>query len=236
MQLTEATFRVVDFETTGLNEKEAGICEVGWCDVSNNDGVWSYGPAQSQLLDPGHPIPAVAKAVHHIVDSDVEDQPQPADFLPQVFTPGLVFSAHNVEFDRKFASAAGVDTSDPWLCTMRLAKHLVVDAPSYSNQVLRYHLGWDVISGDAHRAGHDVTVTAKLLCHLLSMSKNPNSTVQDVIDYAASPVLLTGKVGFGKHFDKLWSEVPRDYLQWMAKQGSTDWDIDQWHTIQHHLR
>jgi hypothetical protein len=102
--------------------------------------------------------------------------------------------------------------------------------------VLRYHLGFDDIEGDAHRAGHDARVTAEILCYMLNQSTFDH-TVDSIIAYAEKPVFLNGTMGFGKHRDKKWTEVPISYLHWMRKQGefSEDnpdgWDRDQWHTL-----
>ncbi len=234
MNLREAIFRVVDFETTGVDPRNDRLCEVGWCDVSFRDGLWTIHERHEQFLSPGISIPSTARAVHHISDQMVAGAPAPLDFLPTILShePGVYFVAHNAEFDQAFASAAlGVDFPTQWLCTYRLARHLIPDAPSYKNQVLRYELGFDDIPGDAHRAGHDACVTAHILVYLLGKSIKEDSTPEDVIAFADDPVYLAGTVGFGKHFDKTWQQLPADYLGWMRRQGSDDWDKDQWHTI-----
>lgn len=70
--------RVLDLETTGFHPPEAGVCEIGWCDLvaerldtaGEPTGWWVHGPGWS-YVDPGHPIPPETSAVHHIVDEDV---------------------------------------------------------------------------------------------------------------------------------------------------------------------
>jgi hypothetical protein len=69
-------------------------------------------------------------------------------------------------------------------------------------------------------------------------------SVDTLIAFAQSPVVLNGKLGFGKHFDKTWAEVPIDYLQWMIREnevslrrdGKDAWDRDTLFTIDRLLR
>jgi exodeoxyribonuclease X len=235
MNLKECTIRVVDFETTGFDADQDKICEVGWCDVSYTDDKWQSGMPRYSLINPGIKIPVISMAVHHITDNDVADALPEDKVLPKVFSKNIpLFCAHNAEFDGAFAKTAGHDAR--WLCTYRLALHRIPDAPSYKNQVLRYYLGFHSIGGDAHRAGHDAAVTARILCHILNGSKFEH-TIDSIIAYAKTPVYLRGTMGFGKHKDKTWSECPLQYLQWMRKQGEQSegnpdgWNRDQWFTL-----
>lgn len=234
MNLKEASIRVVDFETTGVDPAEDRVCEVGFCTVAYFDNEWRCSPPISMLVNPGRPIPAIASAIHHLTDRDICESEQEGAVLPDVFQGADLYAAHNAEFDRAFARDYGVPK--PWLCTYRLARHRLPDASSHKNQVLRYELGFIDVEGDAHRAGHDAKVTALILCHMLNGLAEEH-TVESIVALAESPVVLTGKVGFGKHFDKLWKEVPKDYLQWMRRQGEKNdknpngFDRDQWHTV-----
>lgn len=234
MNLKETNIRVVDFETTGFDSDTDKICEVGYCDMLF-DQEWSAGRPHEEFINPGREIPATAKAVHHITE-DMVCSAMPAEkVLPGVFAENIdLFAAHNAEFDSSFADAVGFERR--WLCTYRLSLHRIVDSPSHKNQVLRYHLGFDDIEGDAHRAGHDAKVTAEILCYMLNQSKFDH-TIDSIIAYAEKPVFLQGNMGFGKWRDRKWTEVPTSYLHWMRKQGeySKDnedgWDRDQWHTL-----
>jgi hypothetical protein len=57
-----------------------------------------------------------------------------------------------------------------------------------------------------HHALPDALVTAEILSQMLLVQ-----TVYELLELTETPVLLTG-YAFGKHKDKLWSEVPPDYL------------------------
>ena len=70
----------------------------------------------------------------------------------------------------------------------------------------------------AHRAGPDAWVTAHILMDLLK-----DHPVERLLEWTNAPRDLA-LVPFGKHRRKPWSEVPDDYLRWMATQ--TDMDVD----------
>jgi DNA polymerase-3 subunit epsilon len=52
-------------------------------------------------------------------------------------------------------------------------------------------------------------------------------TLDELLRLSTKAVVLK-KVGFGKHFGRLWTEVPEDYLGWGARQ---DFDPDVKFTI-----
>ena len=85
---------------------------------------------------------------------------------------------------------------------------------------------------------YGVSVTSYLFMYeldeLFKRSKDPESiTVAKLIEFIEKPSLL--KVcKFGKHKDKLWSEVPLDYLRWMLREMK-DLDRDTEFTVRHYL-
>lgn len=263
MNITQALFRIVDTETTGFDPKVDRIVEIGCCDVyaghvRESDAIaFLQSQAESWLCDPGIPIPAVAKAVHHIIDDDVRGQPAAAvrigPLLPAVpiAESSVVFVAHNAPFDRGFLEASGFPAGARWLDTYRLAMHVWPDAPSYKNEVLRYWLGHDKLTfgvdhdrrrSGAHTAAHDAGVTALVLreafARLVDHSKALELTDVDVlIAWADSPVVLKGLMGFGKHHDWTWEQcAERDlgYLEWIVRGNEADWDRDKYHTARHY--
>lgn len=252
--ITETVFNVIDTETTGLDPAIDRIVEVGWCQVQFDPELQRFDVSQprSRFCNPGFPIPPEARAVHHISDDMVRGHPSADVALPQLMIElagtsmqnNSCFVAHNADFDRGFALRAGALAE--WLCTMRLAKHFWTTAPAFNNQTLRYWQGLELsehqhyLAGFAvdqpHRAAHDAYVTAHLLCRLLphALAANPSTTIAQLIDFSRMPVVLRGKVGFGKHHDKTWQQVPRDYLDWILKQDRDDWEDDVWATAAHY--
>lgn len=218
--------RVIDFETTGL-PPDAAVCEAGWYDVMDGEH-WLIG-ASSFLIDPGRAIPPEASAIHHITDVDVAGAPDAASvFLKIMERPADIFAAHNAAFERAFF--AGGDK--PWICTLKVARRVWPDAPSHSNQTLRYWKNLPLSPSAAmppHRAQPDAYVTAWILRTLLL----EGVSIADMVHWTNQPSLLP-RVTFGKHRGKSWSELPVDYLDWLV--GKSDMDEDTKFTARHHLK
>lgn len=102
----------------------------------------------------------------------------------------------------------------------------------------------DTTRNRAHAALFDAVTTTLLAMTMLDAAK-PGAEIETVIRYAESPIYLgERKIGFGKHGpdggDRLWRDVPRDYLEWMQKEdrkcverdGQHAWDVDQRFTIE----
>lgn len=221
---------VIDTETTGMDEKDT-LVELAA--VLDDGTVWET------LCDPGRPIPPEARAVHHISDAMVKGFPEPSialvrmmRHLDAVLGSDMVFVAHNAQFDRGMLRKLVPDIdARHWICTYRCAMHVWDNAPGHSNQVLRYWLNLPVvppITLAPHRAAYDAIITEGILRELLKVK-----SYDDLIRMTAEPVILT-KVRFGKYKGYLWADVPRDYLQWAAKQQDMDADVR--HTVAHHLR
>lgn len=211
MNLSEAIFRVIDTETTGL-DKEDRVCEVAWMDI---DAAGAVHGRFSSLIDPGVPIKPGASACHHLVDADVAGQPKLSD-LTELIGAGA-YVAHNAAFDQKML---GINDGTPFLCTLRLARHVLPEQESYANQVLRYALKLQVdLPKDtaAHRAAADVAVTAALLLHLLPLAREkwPDvTTVQGLIAKARTPVLLQ-TIRFSKYAGQPYRSIDAGMLRWI---------------------
>jgi exodeoxyribonuclease X len=218
--------RVIDLETTGLPEDQVkGICEIGWTDVTDD---WKVHGPYSVLVNPGHSIPPVTRAIHHISDADVAGAISPDVACAKLMAgmePGDVFAAHNAKLERAFFGGG----QHEWICTLQCARHLFPDAPGHSNQVLRYHLGIDdeedfdvAASMPPHRAGPDTLVTAFILRRLIFAS-----SVAKLVELTSAPVVLQ-TITFGKHRGMRWADLPRDYLQWIAFKSELG--VDERHT------
>lgn len=238
MTLQDLTYLVMDTETTGLDPRS--------CKVVSVAGVWTRpgGPEQrraSYLVDPGIPIPPEASAIHHIVDRHVAGAPTLAEVLPDFQGADFdAYVAHNSAFDFAFLPSGG----RPVLCTMRLARKLWPGLPKYANQYLRYALHLEVPEAEglpAHEALADALVTARLLVRELEvLAANAEglypspATVQELIAWAEAPNLLVTCQFGNKHRGTPWSQVPKDYLQWMRREVK-DMDPDLRHTVDHYL-
>jgi len=224
--------RVVDFETTGLEPPAAAVCEIGWCDVTREGFDWFAGKPSSFLCDPRRPMPAEVRAVHHISDAEllgqVTSEEGLARFAGQQPTPDY-YCACNAPFEQKFFCPDG----SKWLDTYRSAKHAYPENEAgFGNQTMRYWLGLEldpVLADPPHRAGPDAYVTAEVLAHML----NNGFDVEQLHAWSTQPLIL--KIcNLKKYKGMPWSEVPRDYLDWILRQPPTDWDPDILHTARHY--
>lgn len=213
--------RVIDFETTGM-EPPAEVCEVAFVDLVLGDGdQWNMYPVVSWLCKVDA-MPPEVRAVHHITLDDVKGA---KPFDPDEIAAGIpdVIVAHNAEFEKKFI---GDVMRSKWLCTYKSALRVWPDAPSHSNQALRYWLeDQGLLSLDAsramppHRAGPDAYVTAHILLALLKVA-----TVEEMVEWSGQPRLLP-RCTIGKFRGKPWSEVEWGFLSWMLKQADMDEDL-----------
>jgi len=151
---------VIDVETTGFSPAADRIVEVG-CALVDGDRVAG---AWATLVNPGISIPAAATAVHGITDEMVAGAPDLGWALERAgrLCRNRVVAAHCAGFDLSFV---GTRVAGEALCTMRLARVLIPEAPNHKNQTLRRFLEIDRVAGAqrAHRALGDAIVTAHIL-------------------------------------------------------------------------
>lgn len=184
---TRGHYLILDTETTGLDATTDRVVELSAHSVDLATGTVT--PVFDQLINPGRHIPPEASAIHHLVDADVAHAP-PMEQVWATFAPVLAqhdaVVAHNAHFDRGFLPP----TADPWICTLRLARHLWPEAPKHTNQVLRYWLGLQVDAPHPHRALDDTRVTAALFQALVPVLARTVqlSTPDDVERWAERPI------------------------------------------------
>ncbi len=125
----------------------------------------------------------------------------------------------------------GIEISSS-ICTLRLARYLYPSIDQHKLQYLRYYLGIEFAEKpQTHDALGDVLVLEKVFYKMYEDLKAQNPERNDdalkslMIEISSHPsVLYTCK--FGKHKGVLWSEVPRDYLDWVVnKSDFTDEDV-----------
>lgn len=211
--------RVFDFETTGF-PPGAAVVEVGWTDLRIGAGdpadAEMFGPvaylANPMRANPELAIDPGAKAAHHIEECDLLDAPSPDAVLRRLGEGAAAFACHNIEFDGEFYTGGG----HPMICTLRCARTIWPDAPTHSNQGLRYWLRLPVdrdIALPPHRAGPDSYVTAHLLREMFRLGHS----VDELVEISSQPPLLK-RLPFGKHKGQRFSDVPISYLQWLSRQ------------------
>lgn len=221
---------VLDTETTGLDPDEHALVELAAVGVDKQDEVFET------LINPAREIPPEAKAVHHITEKMCQGKPVASaaieDMLIKLGWPEVIV-AHNAKFDRGFLQNyfAGIDYHPKWICTYKSSVVVYPNAPSHSNQVLRYWLGLEprLPEGLApHRALYDILVTREIFQSLLTQK-----TINELHEISSNPILLE-RVAFGKHKGQLWSQVDRGYLRWCTQQADMNEDV--LHTANHYLQ
>ena len=218
--------RVIDLETTGDGPAHGGVVEIGWQDlVPDAAGLWAlHRSPGSQLVRPNCPISAVTSAIHHIVDEDVADEPAWTSVAPGILQRGapVALAAHRAAFEKRWCPPA-LTGRTPWICTYKCALRLWPEAPSHSNQGLRYWRrpsGLDRATGlPAHRAGPDAYVTAHHLRDMLALA-----TVQQLLAWSAEPALLV-RVPSGALRGRRWQDLDDAQLG-QVLDGTFGWNQD----------
>lgn len=231
--------RAIDFETTGF--PPCGIIEIGWTDIDIDISpidcttTFMIGETHNIRTLPDlekFPMSVEAMAVHHIIPEDLVGCPPPETILNERFLEEPdYFCAHNFRFETQL-----VKPKKPWICTMRSAIVVWPDAPSHSNQGLRYYRGYDSKKEfrreramPPHAGGPDTYTTAHIFVDILT---NCGRKLEELVEWTNQPMILP-KITFGKHRGSKWSDVPTDYLLWAKRQ---DFDEDVKATIQYHLK
>ncbi|WP_419730116.1 DNA polymerase III subunit epsilon [Lichenicola sp.] len=214
--------RVIDLETTGNSFTDGGVVEIGWQDLvpsADAEPRWQLaGQPQAILIDPGHPISPATAAIHHIIDEDVAGAPRWQHAAPDILrgAPGpvpLALVAHRAAFEQRWCGVA-LTGGLPWICTYKCALRIWPDAPSHSNQGLRYWRrpeGLDRAVGlPAHRAGPDAYVTAFHLRDMLVVA-----SVEQLLAWSAEPALLV-KVPYGRLRGRRFRDLPAEDLEQLS--------------------
>ncbi len=107
---------------------------------------------------------------------------------------------------------------------MRLAMHVLPNAPNYKNQGLRDYLRLDDgVLGDSmpHRALGDVNVTSQILAICLEryLAQYGTDDVYRMVQEIAAPRHLPA-LPFGRHRGVAIASVPIDYLRWLRREST----------------
>lgn len=212
---------------------------------------WLEDEVCNQLFSTGGPkIEFWAMAVHHITEKQIEgletfNQSYIKDVSQKFFYEhGYILIAHNAPFDVWVLKNHGVEVPT-YICTLKLARYVYPEFEAHNLQYLRYRLGLEFDKEiNPHDAMSDVYVLEKLFYHLFdkiweALEKTQEAPVtgeqlnKKMIEITRAPSLLYRCV-FWKHAGKLWSEVPRDYLEWIAYKSDIS-DEDVMHTARYYL-
>lgn len=228
----------LDTETTGNDPFKDRLCQICY---RTSKGT------KTEYFKPPFPVPVKAMSITHITNEMLKGKrpfigSEMHSELKNLLAGGILV-AHNAKFDIAILKSEGIECPNV-ICTLRVARSLDKEdaIPEYNLQYLRYYLGLEV-KGYPHDAESDVNVLEPLFHRLLSkiMEKIPDrdSAIQEMIKISSVPTLFK-KFDFGKHKDKLVSEVAktdRNYLEWLLKEKlkAGEQDEDWIHTLRHYL-
>ncbi len=180
--MEDATYCVLDLETTGFSFRTEKITEIGIMKVKNHEVIDEF----STFVNPEKPIPQRVVEVTNITDEMVKDAPTIEEVLPKAleFIGDSVLVAHNADFDIGFlkynAGELGLKLGNTYIDTLRLAKDLFPEYKKYKLGIIAENLGIKVEV--AHRALDDVDTTVKVFNVMLDMLKEKGVITLDDID------------------------------------------------------
>lgn len=187
--LEDATYVVVDLETTGLRPGTSQICEIGAVRVRGLEIEATF----ETLVNPGMPMGSGVSALTGLSDARLRRAPSPgaavARFL--AFAGDAVLVAHNARFDLAFLDCeterlTGSRIASPVVDTVPLARRLLAGrVPRASLAQLSYFLGTSV--QPCHRALPDAQATAEVLLALIGLAQERGArTVAELVALAAT--------------------------------------------------
>ncbi|RZJ67511.1 MAG: DNA polymerase III subunit epsilon [Flavobacterium sp.] len=170
--MNNATYAIVDIETTGGNASGSRITEIA---IIIHDGV-NIIDRWETLVNPQKEIPIPIFALTGINNEMVRHAPIFDDIAAKVLDmlTDRIFVAHNVNFDYSFVrhqlEQAGFKWTAKKLCTVRAARKIKPGLQSYSLGNLCRFL--EIPLENRHRAGGDADATTILFSRLLQWDLN----------------------------------------------------------------
>lgn len=223
-----AVARIIDYETTGTPEDaDPEVIEMACYDVNLISRMLLCQSAFRSFCRPRGPIPAVTRAIHHITDEEVANAPPARDLWDRLLAgngePAWLV-AHKADFEKHFTPPWGI----PWIDTYKVARIVYPDAPTHTNQGLRYWLELPCdrkLADPPHRALPDSYVTAHLFMRLLE-----HKTPEEMAKISEYPALIK-TMKFGKcrkqgitiTFEQCAQSDP-SYLEWIRDHSEMDED------------
>jgi DNA polymerase-3 subunit epsilon len=206
-----------DTETTGIKPEKDRIIEIA-----------AYDPVQNRrfekFVNPGFPIPPESTTIHHITDEMVANAPSFAQIGEEFieFCSGdVVLIAHNNDnFDIHFLrnefqrNQLTMPTEWKFLDTLKWARRYRSDLPKHTLQFLREIYG--ITANNAHRALDDVIVLENVFRCMID-----DLDISEVFYLLNRPRMIQ-HMPFGKHQGQPLSQIPKNYISWLATTGAFD--------------
>jgi DNA polymerase-3 subunit epsilon len=171
IRITDATFTVIDLETTGGAQIEHTIIEVAALKVRGGELIDEL----TTLVNPQQPISYFISQYTGITNDMVRSAPRLEEVLPRLLAliGDSVFVAHNISFDLRFLNMelkrhGKPALQNPALCTVRLARRLL---PKQQRKSLGELAQWfGIVIKERHRARGDAMATVQVLQKLIEIA------------------------------------------------------------------
>jgi DNA polymerase III subunit epsilon len=178
--LEEASFTVVDLETTGGRAGPGAIIEIGAWKMAGRRLVESF----QTLVRPHRAIPSFVIGLTAITNEMVRAAPRIEDVLPafREFLGDSVMVAHNAAFDFSFLDFEfrrifGIGLNNPVLCTLRMARRFMPSLKRKRLDALAEHFG--LSTEGRHRGLGDARMAAEILSIFIEMAAKMGLTRLD---------------------------------------------------------
>lgn len=155
---------IIDVETTGLNQAEDGIIEIGirqFLFNKNSGEILAVTKSYSSFQDPGKPISPEIQNLTGITDEMVTGQHIDWAAVDNLLGECQLIIAHNAKFDRPFIDRKSRTSPDKvWSCTYKQIDWPTKGFNSPKLELLNIYHGFFT---DSHRAINDVDALLYLL-------------------------------------------------------------------------
>lgn len=207
------TGAVIDVETTGLDQSQDKVIEIGLRLFKFNGQtgeLLSLDEYYSGLQDPGAPLSDVVKAITGINDEMLKGRVIDWDKINSLLTHCHIIIAHNASFDRPFIDNQSAESTNKiWGCSFKQIDWISYGFPSRKLDALSIYHGFFT---DSHRALNDVDALIYLLSQINRINNNPYMI--ELINNAKKPTILVS--AFHAIFEKKDLLKDRNY-QWDNK-------------------
>lgn len=189
----DASFIVIDVETTGSHAEKNRIFDIACIRVENGEIVSEY----QSLINPHQFIPPFIANMTGVSNEKVYSAPESHKVFSEVYKylteKPAIFVAHNANFDygfvRETLKRMNLSIDDiPVLCTLKLARRILPKNLKKNVGSLADHFGHKI--SKRHRAYDDTLATVVILCELLEMAEEEYEvyTLDDLMAFQNKPI------------------------------------------------
>ena len=181
--IKDATYCILDIETTGLEAKNDKITELAVIKYKDGKIIDQF----ETFVNPEISIPVNITELTGITDAMVKDARKIEAIIPDFLDfigSDSILVAHNAEFDMGFikhnVNILNLEMNNKYLDTLALARMLYMELSRFSQGVIAKHLKIKVEI--AHRAMDDVKVLSEIFKHMLIKLQNNDIRNWDELD------------------------------------------------------